>query len=94
MAPLISIIIPIFNNENSISETIKSIINQTYQNYEVIFIDDGSVDKSMKLLKKYTKGNKKIHSYKQLGFGPVAAQQFALSKAKGKYILFLKAEKL
>lgn len=94
MAPLISIIIPIFNNENSISETIKSIVNQTYQNYEVILIDDGSLDKSMKLLKKYKKGNKKIHSYKQLGFGPVAAQQFALTKAKGKYILFFESGKI
>lgn len=59
MAPLISIIIPIFNNENSISETIKSIVNQTYPNYEVILIDDGSLDKSMKLLKKYKKAIKK-----------------------------------
>lgn len=94
MAPLISIIIPIFNNENSISATIKSIINQTYHNFEVIFIDDGSVDNSMKILKKYIKRNKNIHSYKQFGFGAVSAEKFALTKAKGKYVLFFESGKI
>ena len=82
---MISIIVPVYNVENFLPKCIESLIRQTYKDIEIILIDDGSLDKSMKLLKKYKKGNKKIHSYKQLGFGPVAAQQFALTKAKGKY---------
>ena len=50
---LISIIIPVYNSSKYLAETIESIENQTYQNYEAIFIDDGSEDNSIETIEKY-----------------------------------------
>ena len=57
---LISIIIPVYNSSKYLAETIESIENQTYQNYEAIFIDDGSEDNSIETIEKYKSKNAKI----------------------------------
>lgn len=57
---VVSIIIPIYNVENYIDKCIKSIINQTYKNLEIILIDDGSTDKSGEICNKYTKKDQRI----------------------------------
>ena len=54
MSELISIIIPIYNSEKFLRETLESAINQTYTNIEIICVDDGSTDNSLKILKKYS----------------------------------------
>ena len=51
--PLVSIIIPSFNRANLIGETLDSIINQTYTNWECLVVDDGSTDKTQQVVKKY-----------------------------------------
>ncbi len=50
---LISIITPVFNSEKTIGETIESVINQTYSNWELIIVDDGSTDNSIEIIKNY-----------------------------------------
>lgn len=60
MKQLITIIIPIFNNADTLHPTINSILNQTYKNFEIIFIDDASTDSSLKILEKYNSQNSKI----------------------------------
>lgn len=94
MSPLISIVIPIFNNEISICETIKSILNQTYKKYEIILVNDSTLDNSMKVLRRYKRRNPNIHTYKQPALGTVSAQQFGATKARGQYILFFQSGKI
>lgn len=54
-APLVSIVIPLYNAENYIEETLLSIVNQTYSNYEVIVIDNASTDSSLSIIKIFQK---------------------------------------
>lgn len=60
MNKLVTIIIPIFNNAETLHPSINSILNQTYKNFEIIFIDDASTDTSLKILEKYKEKNPKI----------------------------------
>lgn len=85
--PLVSIIMPVYNASKYLDEAILSVLNQTYKNWELITVDDGSTDTSLEILKKYAKENKKIKVFKNkknLGVGKTT--NYALSKAKGKYI--------
>ena len=56
----ISVIIPLYNKEKAISNTIQSVLNQTYTDFELIIIDDGSTDKSGKIAKEYAKVDQRI----------------------------------
>ena len=62
--PLISVIMPCYNSEDYIEEAIESILNQTYNNIEVIIADDCSTDKSFDLIKRYTKKDKRVRCFK------------------------------
>jgi len=88
--PLISIIIPVYNAEAYIEETIQSAINQTWQNKELIIIDDGSTDNSLKIAKKFQSDNVKIFS--QPNKGASAARNLGLNYSKGDFIQFLDAD--
>ena len=83
--PKISIIIPVYNLQNYIKETINSILNQTFDDFELIVVDDGSDDNSIKILEKYPQVS--LFKLKHIGAG--SARNFAINKAKGDYILFL-----
>lgn len=90
--PLVSIIIPVYNAEKYILETIHSIIHQTYENYEVIVVDDGSTDSSIELIE-HLEGNRfKIISQKNRGAS--AARNIGIKNAYGDYIQFLDADDL
>ena len=85
--PLVSIIMPVYNASKYLDEAILSVLNQTYKNWELITVDDGSKDNSLEILKRYAKENKKIKVFKNkknLGVGKTT--NYALSKAKGKFI--------
>lgn len=90
--PLVSIIIPLYNAEIFITETIQSALAQTWQNIEVIIVDDGSTDGSLTIAKKYSADNVKI--YTQQNKGASTARNYGLKKAKGEYIQFLDADDL
>lgn len=86
--PLVSIIIPVFNGSNYISTAIESALNQTYENIEIIVVDDGSNDdgKTAKAVSKYE--NKVKYYYKANG-GVASALNFGIKKASGEYISWL-----
>jgi glycosyltransferase involved in cell wall biosynthesis len=84
--PMVSILMPVFNEEKYISEAIKSILSQTYSNLEVIIIDDGSTDDTVKIVQKYL--NDTIRLYQPGKIGKVAAFNLAFSKSKGDFICF------
>ncbi len=90
--PLVSIIIPLYNAEQFIVETIHSVLDQTYQNIEVIIVDDGSTDQSLQ--KVSALANDQIRLFKQNNKGASAARNYGLKEAKGDYIQFLDSDDL
>tara|TARA_X000000368_G_C23013010_1_gene704412 strand:+ start:66 stop:878 length:813 start_codon:yes stop_codon:yes gene_type:complete len=88
--PLISIIINCYNGEKYLAETIKSVLIQTYKNWEIIFYDNNSIDNSVKILKKYKDKRIKFFSNKSKNLFPLyKARNLAIKKAKGEFIAFL-----
>lgn len=93
--PLVSIIIPSFNSEKFISETIQSVQNQTYNNWELILVDDCSTDETIAIVKEISALDSRIIvSQLDINSGTGIARNVALSMAKGRYIAFLDADDL
>ena len=91
---LVSVIIPTFNSEKYISDTIISVQNQTYQNWEMLLVDDGSTDETQTIITSFLT-DKRIQFYPlEKNSGTGVARNFALAKANGKYISFLDADDL
>lgn len=91
---LISIITPMYNGEKYVSQTIESVLAQTYQNWEMIIVDDGSKDASPQIVKKYSIEDDRIKLVHQQNAGSADARNNALRRAKGRYICFLDADDL
>lgn len=88
--PKVSIVIPIYNAEKFISGTIESVIAQTYPDWEIIAVNDGSTDKTPEILSKYKKGlSKKLQVITQENSGVSIARNKGISVARGKYVAFL-----
>ncbi|GAB2929842.1 hypothetical protein GCM10027181_30980 [Rheinheimera gaetbuli] len=85
MAPLVSVIIPCYNNAAMLSSAITSVLTQDYANIEVIVIDDGSTDDSISVLSQF---GDKITLIQQTNQGPAAARNAGLQAAAGEYIAF------
>ena len=85
-----SIIIPLFNKEDYIERTINSVLNQSYKNYEIIVIDDGSTDSGRKIVEKFSNDIIKYHY--QSNSGVASARNNGAKKAKYKYIVFLDSD--
>jgi len=92
--PLVSIIIPLFNASGYIEETVESVINQTYQNWELIVVDDCSTDNSREQVKELAKKDKRISLIEsEINFGgPARPRNIGLDNAKGEYIAFLDSD--
>ena len=88
----ISIIIPVYNVEQYIKNCLESVINQTYDNWEIILIDDGSTDNSKAIYENIAIKNDKIKIFKQTNKGVSAARNLGIEKAQGDYIVFLDAD--
>ncbi|MBQ2900549.1 MAG: glycosyltransferase [Agathobacter sp.] len=87
--PQISIIVPIYNVELYLEECLKSVLRQSFQNYEVICIDDGSTDGSYEVLKKYAHIDTRIRVFRQENRGLSATRNRGIRLACGEYICFL-----
>lgn len=95
MKPLVSVIIPYYNNENTIIRAIKSVLSQTYTEIELILINDGSVDNSYNLVNEFIEKNEiKINlvNIEQKNLGPSVARNKGILLAKGMYVAFLDAD--
>ena len=88
-APMVSIIIPVFNDELYIPYTLESILKQTYSDYEVICIDDGSSDNSLHILEEYSKKDARIKVYTQENSGLSITRNHGQDLSRGSYIMFL-----
>ena len=90
--PVISVIIPCYNQEKYISECLNSLIAQTFKDFEAIIIDDGSTDSSALIVRNYTDKYPNFKLLSQQNQGVIAARNFAISNAKGEYIFPLDAD--
>lgn len=90
--PLISIIVPVYNVQNYLGRCLDSIIQQTYENFECILVNDGSTDKSGEICDKIVKQDKRFIVIHQQNAGLSVARNNALSIAKGEYVSFVDSD--
>lgn len=90
MSPKVSILIPCYNSERFVAETLDSCLAQTYRNIEIIVVDDGSTDNSFAIAKSFESNIIKV--YRQDNSGACAARNYAFRKSSGEYIVYLDAD--
>ena len=88
----VSVIIPAYNNEAFLYTCIDSVLNQTYNNYEIIIVNDGSEDDTLYVAKEYEKKYECITVIDNPNKGQGYTRNYALTLAKGDYILFLDSD--
>ena len=88
---LVSIIVPIYNMGAFLDKCISSIIKQTYKNYELILVNDGSTDDSESICENYL-DDARVHYYKKQNGGLSDARNFGLSKASGSHVTFIDSD--
>lgn len=89
---MISIIVPMYNCEKNINECINSILEQTYLNFEILLINDGSNDKTLEICKKFKLKDCRIKIFSQTNSGPSSARNYGIEKSNGKYIMFIDSD--
>lgn len=87
---MFSIIIPLYNKADYVAETLRSVLNQTYNYYEVIVVNDSSTDNSLEIVSSFH--DKRIHVYTKKNEGVSAARNYGIMHAKHDYIAFLDAD--
>ena len=92
MNKLISIIVPVYNSENYVEACINSVLKQTYQELEVILINDGSTDQSGEICERYKKIDKRVKVIHTLNQGIGATRNLGLSIASGEYLMFVDSD--
>lgn len=92
MKPLISIILPVYNGENYIKQSLNNILNQTFTNYELIVINDGSTDNTENICEKICQTNDKIKLISKKNEGPSVARNIGIEKAHGEWICFIDSD--
>ncbi|MGN0596902.1 MAG: glycosyltransferase family 2 protein [Ruminiclostridium sp.] len=90
--PLVSVIMPVYNAEKYLKNSLHSLINQTYKKLEIICINDGSTDNSLEILNYISKNDSRIKVINQKNSGPAHARNVGLDNAHGKYISFVDAD--
>lgn len=88
----LSVVLPVYNKEKFIAKCLEHLIYQTFKNIEIIIVDDGSTDNSVKVYSEYAKKDKRIKILKQENSGAANARNNGLRKAKGEYIHFMDAD--
>lgn len=91
--PLVSIVLPVYNAGNFLVETVSSVVNQTYKNWELICVNDDSQDNSLSILQDFALQDSRIKVYSNnKNLGVALNSNFAISKAKGKYLARMDAD--
>lgn len=90
--PKISIIVPIYNSEHYLSDCIESIISQSFCDFELLLIDDGSVDNSAEICKSFSKEDKRVHYYYKSNSGVSDTRNYGINIAKGDFLCFIDSD--
>ena len=89
---LVSIITPLYNSERFVGKTIESVLAQTYTNWEMIVVNDGSKDKGADVVRQYAAKDKRIRLIEQPNGGCASARNHGLREAQGRYYAFLDSD--
>jgi len=89
---LVSVVMPAYNSEKYISEAIESVIGQTYANWELIVVDDGSTDGTRRIVDRYIRDGGRIRYIHQKNSGPSAARNRGIEASNGRYIALLDSD--
>lgn len=92
MDKLISVVIPVYNVENYLEKCLNSVKNQTYKNLEIILVNDGSTDKSLKICEKFANEDKRFKLINKQNEGVSVARNTGLEKANGEFVVFIDAD--
>ena len=87
-----SVIVPVYNAENYLHKLVESVLQQTYKDYELILVDDGSTDGSYALMKQYAKRYDQIKAYTKENTGPGMTRKFGFEKATGDLLFFVDSD--
>lgn len=90
--PLVSIVIPCYNNATTIEDTITSILNQTYQNIEIVIVNDGSEDNSLETIYQLSKDLNNFKIIDQINSGPSKSRNNGALQATGEFLVFVDAD--
>lgn len=90
--PLVSIIIPVYNVENYIGKCVESVLAQTFIDFELLLIDDGSSDKSGKIIDEFAMADIRVVACHQQNSGASSARNYGLSRARGRWIIFIDSD--
>lgn len=88
----VSVIIPVYNVEKYLNQCVDSVLNQTYQNVEVILVDDGSTDNSPAICEEYAKNDKRVQVIHKVNGGASTARNVGINVATGEYLMFLDSD--
>ena len=92
---LVSIIVPVYNAEKFIKDTIKTVIDQTYENWELLLVNDCSTDKCVEIIKEYQQKDKRIKLFSNTkNSGAAISRNKGIEESRGRYIAFLDADDL
>lgn len=92
MPPLVSVVMPVYNNAPYLHQCLDSVINQTLKDIEIVCVDDGSTDDSVSILNEYATKDSRISIYQQKNSGAGVARNLGMTKATGQYIIFLDSD--
>lgn len=92
MLPLISVLIPVYEVEEYLDRCVQSVLAQTYENFEIVMVDDGSKDRSAEIASRYAEEHENIHLIRSEHAGVSHARNVLLENAKGEYIFFLDSD--
>lgn len=92
MSDLISVIIPAYNSESTLDICLDSVLRQTYKDFEIIVVDDGSSDATLRIAKSYADKHSNIKVLHQHNSGPSSARNLGMASAKGRFITFIDSD--
>lgn len=92
--PLVSVIIPVYNREQLVGETLESLSSQSYQNWECILVDDGSTDNTLEVMQEFSKSDPRIKVFERLRSpkGAPTCRNIGMQVASGDYLMFLDSD--
>lgn len=90
MNPAVSVLLPVFNGAKTLGLAIKSILSQSFKDFEMVIIDDGSIDNSSQIINSYS--DKRIRLFQRNHAGLASSLNFGISKCRGKYIARMDAD--
>ena len=90
--PIISVVVPVYNVEKYLEKCLNSILEQTYKNFEVILVDDGSSDCCFNICEQYAKKDTRIKAFHKKNGGLADARNYGIKRAIGNYITFIDSD--